>query len=109
MRYTKYIQTIVMTILFSSCSYLDFDETTGLKSKEDMYKYYASIEQMLTDVYSYMPNDLTAATMRDCGCDDAEHGNPASAYTNSLIRRKLIFRQQAFDSRAMRLNCVMGY
>ena len=80
MRYTKYIQTIVMTILFSSCSYLDFDETTGLKSKEDMYKYYASIEQMLTDVYSYMPNDLTAATMRDCGCDDAEHGNSASAY-----------------------------
>ena len=63
-----------------SCNYLDFDETVGLKSKEDMYKYYNSVEQMLNNVYSYMPNNLTTVTMRDCGSDDAEHGNAASVY-----------------------------
>lgn len=63
-----------------SCSYLDFDETVGQKSKDDMYKYYASIEQLLNNVYSYMPNELTSAAMRDCGSDDAEHGNQASSY-----------------------------
>lgn len=71
--------TIVLSAL-TSCSFLDFDETSGLKSKEDMYKYYNSVEQMLTNVYSYMPDNLTTATMRDCGCDDAEQGNTASVY-----------------------------
>lgn len=71
--------TIVLSAL-TSCSFLDFDETSGLKSKEDMYKYYNSVEQMLTNVYSYMPDNLTTSTMRDCGCDDAEQGNTASVY-----------------------------
>ena len=71
--------TIVLSAL-TSCSFLDFDETSGLKSKDDMYKYYNSVEQMLTNVYSYMPDNLTTATMRDCGCDDAEQGNTASVY-----------------------------
>ena len=70
----------MLSATLSSCSFLDFDETTGLKSKEDMYKYYSGVEQMLNNVYSYMPNNLTTATMRDCGCDDAEHGNAASEY-----------------------------
>lgn len=71
--------TIVLSAL-TSCSFLDFDETSGLKSKEDMYKYYNSVEQMLTNVYSYMPDNLATSTMRDCGCDDAEQGNTASVY-----------------------------
>ena len=70
----------MLSAALSACSFLDFDETQGLKSKEDMYKYYNSVEQMLTNVYSYMPNNLTTTTMRDCGSDDAEHGNAASAY-----------------------------
>ena len=74
------ILAIMLSALLTSCGYLDFDETTGLKSKEDMYKYYNSVEQMLNNVYSYMPDDLTAVTLRDCGCDDAEQGNAASAY-----------------------------
>ena len=79
----KKIQSILFVLaIISSCSYLDFDETTGLKTKDDMYKYYPTIEQMLTNVYSYMPNPLTDTAMRDCGCDDAEHGNSASAYQN---------------------------
>jgi len=76
----KQIFTFILILTFSSCSFLDFDETAGLKSKEDMYKYYNSVEQMLTNVYSYMPNNLTSTTMRDCGCDDAENGNSASEY-----------------------------
>lgn len=80
MRFIKTIYFTILSVLAVSCSFLDFDETTGLKSKEDMYKYYNSVEQMLTNVYSYMPNNLTTATMRDCGSDDAEHGNSASAY-----------------------------
>ena len=80
MRFIKTIYFTMLSVLAVSCSFLDFDETTGLKSKEDMYKYYNSVEQMLTNVYSYMPNNLTTATMRDCGSDDAEHGNSASAY-----------------------------
>lgn len=74
------ILLLMLSAVAVSCNYLDFDETVGLKSKEDMYKYYNSIEQMLNNVYSYMPNDLTTATMRDCGCDDAEQGNAASDY-----------------------------
>lgn len=70
----------MLSAVLTSCSFLDFDETQGLKSKEDMYKYYNSVEQMLNNVYSYMPNNLTTMTMRDCGSDDAEHGNAASAY-----------------------------
>lgn len=70
----------MLSAVLTSCSFLDFDETQGLKSKEDMYKYYNSVEQMLNNVYSYMPNNLTTTTMRDCGSDDAEHGNAASAY-----------------------------
>lgn len=80
MRNINRITLITLSVLSVSCSFLDFDETTGLKSKDDMYKYYNSIEQMLTNVYSYMPNNLTTATMRDCGCDDAEHGNSSSVY-----------------------------
>ena len=80
MRYMKNMMILLLAALALSCSFLDFDETSGLKSKEDMYKYYNSVEQMLTNVYSYMLNNLTTETMRDCGSDDAEHGNTASVY-----------------------------
>ena len=72
MRYMKIMMVLLLALPAVSCSFLDFDETSGLKSKEDMYKYYNSVEQMLTNVYSYMPNNLTTETMRDCGSDDAE-------------------------------------
>lgn len=80
MKYTYYIFSIMISAVLSSCSYLDFDETVGMKTKEDMYKYYDSIEQMLNNIYSYMPNPLAASAMSDCGCDDAEHGNASSTY-----------------------------
>ena len=34
---TKYILlTILSSLVFASCNYLDFDETNNLKTKEDM-------------------------------------------------------------------------
>jgi len=80
MKNIRTIYAIMLSAILTSCSYLDFDETSGMKSKDDMYRYFGSIEQMLNNVYSYMPNNLTTATMRDCGSDDAEHGDAASAY-----------------------------
>lgn len=80
MRYIRNIVMMMLPVLVLSCDFLDFDETAGLKTKEDMYKYYNNVEQMLTNVYSYMPNNLTSETMRDCGCDDAEYGKTSSAY-----------------------------
>ena len=69
------------SVVLVSCNFLDFDETNGLKTKEDMYRYFNSVEQMLTHVYSYMPRDLgtLSGAMRDCGCDDAEYGNKGAA------------------------------
>lgn len=62
--------------ILSACNYLDFDETNGLKTKEHIYAYFNTTEQMLTNVYSFMPQDLGSigGAMRDCACDDAEFG-----------------------------------
>mgnify|MGYP006992965475 CR=1 FL=1 len=84
---TKYILlTILSSLVFASCNYLDFDETNNLKTKEDMYKYFGTSKSMLTHVYSYMPQgyQLFATSggiftedrysMRDCASDDGEFG-----------------------------------
>lgn len=69
----------MLSLSFVSCNFLDFDETNGMKTKEDMYKYFNTTESMLTHVYSYIPqgfnfNTNTAMAMRDNGSDDAEFG-----------------------------------
>lgn len=71
---------VILSMASVSCNFLEFDETSGLKTKEDMYRYFASTEQMLTHVYSYMPKDFGVidGAMRDCACDDAEYGDVAS-------------------------------
>lgn len=76
MRTNYIVLTILSSIIFTSCNYLDYDETNGLKTKEDMYKYFGTTEQMLTHVYSFMPQDFGTIgnAMRDCGSDDAEFG-----------------------------------
>lgn len=81
------ISAVLVSVAVQSCSFLDFDETSGLRTKEDQYRYFNSTEQMLTNVYSYMPKDLGAVSgaMRDCACDDAEFGNsgsPVQYFTN---------------------------
>lgn len=63
-------------LLFCACNYLDFDETSGLNTKEDIYLYFGKTKQMLTNVYQYIPQDFGAieGAMRDCATDDAEFG-----------------------------------
>lgn len=77
MRINYFIMLFLYSLAFTSCSYLDFDETGGLKDKEDMYKYFATTEQMLTHIYSFMPQDfgIIGNAMRDCASDDAEFGS----------------------------------
>jgi SusD family. len=73
----KHILTVcVPAIIFCSCNYLDFDETSGLNTKEDIYRYFNKTKQMLTNVYTYIPQDFGTidGAMRDCACDDAEFG-----------------------------------
>lgn len=61
----------------TSCNYLDFDETSDVYTHDDIYDYYTKSAQMLTNVYSYMPQDFGSidGAMRDCGSDDAEYAN----------------------------------
>ena len=60
---TKYILlTILSSLVFASCNYLDFDETNNLKTKEDMYKYFGTSKSMLTHVYSVSYTHLTLPT-----------------------------------------------
>ena len=57
----KYLFLAISFSLVSSCNYLDFDETSGLRTKEDIYR--------------YMPQDFGSldGAMRDCASDDAEY------------------------------------
>lgn len=83
---TKYIiLTVLSSLSLASCNYLDFDETNGLKTKEDMYKYFGTSKDMLSHVYSYMPQGYAyfategifseeSYSMRDCASDDGEFG-----------------------------------
>ena len=88
-----HITSILILMILASCSYLDFDETSGLKTKEDMYKYFDTTESMLTHIYSFMPQgyayfaktgNFTAnqLAMRDCASDDGEFGAEAANIQN---------------------------
>ena len=72
---------ISAALLLAGCNFLDFDETSGIYNREDMYKTYSNIQKMLTNIYGYMPGkdivDISDA-MRDCGSDDAEFGDPSA-------------------------------
>ena len=73
---------ISAALLAAGCTFLDFDETSSLNSRENMYQNYSYIQRMLTNIYGYMPGkDIVAVSdaMRDCGCDDAEFGDPSAS------------------------------
>lgn len=76
----RIIYSLLFLTTISSCSYLDFDETDGLQGKAEVYKYFEKTKQVLTNVYSYIPQDFGAldGAMRDCASDDAIWGNPIS-------------------------------
>lgn len=84
MRINYIILTVLSSLVFASCNYLDFDETNGLKTKEDIYRYFNTTEGMLTNVYSFMPQGYSCFassgsnySMNDCASDDGEFGETA--------------------------------
>lgn len=76
MKIKNIILPLVSAFVLASCNYLDFDETSGLNTKENIYRYFGQTKQMLTNVYSYVPQDMNVleGAMRDCAIDDAEYG-----------------------------------
>ncbi len=64
-----------------SCQFSNFDETNGLYTHDDIYSYFNETKQMLTNVYSYVPQDFgtLSGAMRDCASDDAEYANTGGA------------------------------
>ena len=77
MKTFRIIATLLCGVCLGSCHYLDFDETNGLNTHDNIYKYFDNTKQMLTNVYSYIPQDFGAVeeAMRDCASDDASFGN----------------------------------
>ena len=80
----KIIYILAAAAMVQGCNFLDFDETSSLYTREDMYAYFGKAKEMLTNVYGYMPQDfgVVSKAMRDCGCDDAEFGDPNNIVQN---------------------------
>ena len=75
----KLLAILSVAILAAGCNFLDFDETSGDYTREDMYSTFSNVKAMMTNVYGYMPDkDIVGVSdaMRECGCDDAEFGDP---------------------------------
>ncbi len=72
------------SMMLASCNFLDFDETNELYTHDDIYTYFDTTKQMLTNVYSYIPQDFGTidGAMRDCASDDAEFGNTGGNVQN---------------------------
>lgn len=95
MRYIKKTLILFLGLALAGCSYLDFDETHNLKSKEDMYEYFSTTEQMLTHIYSFMPQYLPFSqnanpnannlSLNDAASDDAVYMHPLASiqYVNN--------------------------
>ena len=75
----KFLYILSSALLLAGCNFLDFDETSSLYNREDMYTTYSNIQKMLTNIYGYMPYRYIADVsnaMRECGIDDAEYADP---------------------------------
>lgn len=72
----KYFTFLLCLTMLSACNYLDFDETSGLRTEENVYSYFNTTKQALTTVYSFLPQDfgVIGGAMRDAASDDAEYG-----------------------------------
>ncbi len=75
----KKILFFIALILSQACNYLELDAPTGTYDQEGIYAYYTKSAQMLTNVYTYIPEDygVVGGAMRDCGSDDAEYADPS--------------------------------
>lgn len=66
---------IFFVVGFSSCNYLDFDQSIGFDSQAEVYEVFSRAEQSLTQVYTYLEHDFGSidGAMRDCATDDAHY------------------------------------
>lgn len=66
----------------SSCNFLDFDQSLGYESQEEVYEVFSRAEQSLSQLYTYLESDFGSigGAMRDCAIDDAHY-----VWTNSII------------------------
>lgn len=73
--------TIMLAFTVVSCNFLEFDETNGLTTKDDIYKYFASTEGLLSDVYGYLDEGIgnISGAVRECATDDAEFAQLAAS------------------------------
>ncbi len=58
-----------------SCNFLDFDQSIGYESQEDVYEVFSRAEQSLAQLYTYLESDFGSldGAMRDCAIDDAHY------------------------------------
>lgn len=77
----KYFTFFLYLTMLSACNYLDFDETSGLRTEENVYSYFNTTKQALTTVYSFLPQDfgVIGGAMRDAATDDAEYAATGAA------------------------------
>lgn len=75
--------SIASAPLFTACDFMDCSET-DYYSKEEILGNMDGVEQLATQVYSYLPHDFcnTSGAMQDAATDDAIH-----VYESSAIQR----------------------
>ncbi len=64
-----------LTIGLSSCNYLDFDQSNGYNSADEVYETWGRAQQSLTNLYGYMKDGFMPVgnSMRECATDDAQY------------------------------------
>ena len=65
---------IAFVAMLASCEFLDYSETEQYK-KQDMLAEVSRMKSILTNIYSYLPNDFSSVggAMRASASDEAEH------------------------------------
>ncbi len=69
-----FLMTVALMPLLWSCEFLDYTEADQY-SKEDIFYEFDRVKSVLTNVYSYLPDDFLSVdgAMRSSGSDDAVH------------------------------------
>ena len=74
MKINKFILFISASVLISSCTYLDFDESIG-RGKDYYYSYFTETTKLVTNIYAYLPTEYDAVdgALREAATDNATY------------------------------------
>ncbi len=66
---------VATAIALTSCNALEFDQSTGYLTAEEVYATFSNTQSLLTHLYSYLESDWGSvdSAMRDCASDDAHY------------------------------------